>query len=191
MLSVRFSAEPSGYAGLGSIANLEPEFIKLDIALIRGIEGSPVKQHLVETLVRFANEQGTTVVAEGVERTAEYETVRALGVHLVQGFLLHRPERADAEVPAVVVANPQLREATLRRQLCQNADDTSFEYREFRDNRGGTSIGGTALVGMTCRNADGTTQTFNETELVSAGLSAQRKLVKRTGGELLARSRSA
>jgi EAL domain-containing protein (putative c-di-GMP-specific phosphodiesterase class I) len=102
----------SGYAGLGSIANLEPEFIKLDIALIRGIEGSPVKQHLVETLVRFANEQGTTVVAEGVERAEEYETVRSLGVHLVQGFFLHRPERADAEVPAVVVADQPTSPAT-------------------------------------------------------------------------------
>jgi EAL domain-containing protein (putative c-di-GMP-specific phosphodiesterase class I)/GGDEF domain-containing protein len=79
----------SGYAGLGSIANLEPDFIKLDISLITGIDGNPVKRNLVETMVRFANEQGTRVIAEGVERAEELSTVQALGVHLVQGFFVN------------------------------------------------------------------------------------------------------
>lgn len=79
----------SGYAGLGSIANLEPDFIKLDMSLIHGIDGNFIKQNLVETMVRFANEQGAMVIAEGVESEAEYETVRRLGVHLVQGFYLN------------------------------------------------------------------------------------------------------
>jgi EAL domain-containing protein (putative c-di-GMP-specific phosphodiesterase class I)/GGDEF domain-containing protein len=81
----------SGYAGLGSIANLEPDFIKLDISLINCIDTNFIKQNLVETMVRFANDQGAQVIAEGVERAEEYETVKSLGVHLVQGFFLHRP----------------------------------------------------------------------------------------------------
>jgi EAL domain-containing protein (putative c-di-GMP-specific phosphodiesterase class I)/GGDEF domain-containing protein len=81
----------SGYAGLGSIANLEPDFIKLDISLINCIDTNFIKQNLVETMVRFANDQGAKVIAEGVERAEEYETVKGLGVHLVQGFFLHRP----------------------------------------------------------------------------------------------------
>ncbi|HEX6052379.1 MAG TPA: EAL domain-containing protein [Gemmatimonadaceae bacterium] len=81
----------SGYAGLGSIANLEPDFIKLDISLINCIDTNFIKQNLVETMVRFANDQGAKVIAEGVERAEEYETVTGLGVHLVQGFFLHRP----------------------------------------------------------------------------------------------------
>jgi EAL domain-containing protein (putative c-di-GMP-specific phosphodiesterase class I)/GGDEF domain-containing protein len=85
----------SGYAGLGSIANLEPDFIKLDISLINCIDTNFIKQNLVETMVRFANDQGAQVIAEGVERAEEYETVKGLGVHLVQGFFLHRPS-ADA-----------------------------------------------------------------------------------------------
>ena len=86
----------SGYAGLGSIANLEPDFIKLDISLINCIDTNFIKQNLVETMVRFANDQGAMVIAEGVERAEEYETVKGLGVHLVQGFFLHRPsENAD------------------------------------------------------------------------------------------------
>ncbi|MGH7679879.1 MAG: EAL domain-containing protein [Gemmatimonadaceae bacterium] len=85
----------SGYAGLGSIANLEPDFIKLDISLITGIDTNFIKQNLVETLVRFANDHGAMVIAEGVERGEEFATVRNLGVHLVQGFFLHRPSGAD------------------------------------------------------------------------------------------------
>ena len=83
----------SGYAGLGSIANLEPDFIKLDLSLINGIDSNFIKQDLVATMVRFANDQGAKVIAEGVEHEAEYEMVKTLGVHLVQGFYLHRPEQ--------------------------------------------------------------------------------------------------
>ncbi len=82
----------SGYAGLGSIANLEPDFIKLDMSLINAIDTNFIKQNLVETMVRFANDQGAMVIAEGVERAEEYETVKSLGVHLVQGFFIHRPQ---------------------------------------------------------------------------------------------------
>ena len=96
----------SGYAGLGSIANLEPDFIKLDISLINCIDTNFIKQNLVETMVRFANDQGAKVIAEGVERAEEYETVKGLGVHLVQGFFLHRPSenalaRTTGETPVV------------------------------------------------------------------------------------------
>ena len=99
----------SGYAGLGSIANLEPDFIKLDISLINCIDTNFIKQNLVETMVRFANDQGAMVIAEGVERAEEFETVKELGVHLVQGFFLHRPSenavaRTTGETAAVRAA---------------------------------------------------------------------------------------
>jgi EAL domain-containing protein (putative c-di-GMP-specific phosphodiesterase class I)/GGDEF domain-containing protein len=81
----------SGYAGLGSIANLAPDYIKLDISLISNIDTNFLKQNLVETLVNFANGQNAMVIAEGVERKEEFETVRELGVHLTQGFFFHRP----------------------------------------------------------------------------------------------------
>lgn len=83
----------SGYAGLGSIANLAPDFIKLDISLISGIDSNFMKQNLVETMVQFANDHGIQVIAEGVEREEEYDAVRSLGVHLTQGFLFHEPGR--------------------------------------------------------------------------------------------------
>jgi EAL domain-containing protein (putative c-di-GMP-specific phosphodiesterase class I)/GGDEF domain-containing protein len=86
----------SGYAGLGSIANLEPDFIKLDISLINAIDTNFLKQNLVETMVKFATDHGAKVIAEGVERAEEFKTVKDLGVHLVQGFFLHRPSQSPA-----------------------------------------------------------------------------------------------
>jgi EAL domain-containing protein (putative c-di-GMP-specific phosphodiesterase class I)/GGDEF domain-containing protein len=91
----------SGYAGLGSIANLEPNFIKLDISLINCIDVNFNKQSLVEGMVRFANDQNAMVIAEGVETAEEYETVKQLGVHLVQGFYLHPPAPEPATPAAV------------------------------------------------------------------------------------------
>jgi EAL domain-containing protein (putative c-di-GMP-specific phosphodiesterase class I)/GGDEF domain-containing protein len=89
----RFAVDDAGngYAGLGSIANLEPDFIKLDLSLINAIDTNFIKQNLVETMVKFASDHGAKVIAEGVERAEEFATVKELGVELVQGFFLHRP----------------------------------------------------------------------------------------------------
>ena len=94
----------SGYAGLGSIANLEPDFIKLDISLINAIDTNFIKQNLVQTMVRFASDHGAMVIAEGVERAEEFKTVQDLGVHLVQGFFLHRPQSASSPIVESVIA---------------------------------------------------------------------------------------
>ncbi len=96
----RFAVDDAGrgYAGLGSIANLEPDFIKLDISLITSIDTNFIKQNLVETLVGFAQEQGAMVIAEGIERVEELETVKRLGVPLVQGFLINHARRVDGSI---------------------------------------------------------------------------------------------
>ncbi|HMI54612.1 MAG TPA: EAL domain-containing protein, partial [Gemmatimonadaceae bacterium] len=98
----------SGYAGLGSIANLEPDFIKLDMSLINCIDQNFIKQNLVETMVRFANEHGAMVIAEGVERSEEYEMVKSLGVHLVQGFFVHKPSTSAVTYRAPMHPAPAL-----------------------------------------------------------------------------------
>ena len=106
-MGYRFAVDDagSGYAGLGSIANLEPDFIKLDISLINAIDTNFIKQNLVQTMVRFANDHDAKVIAEGVERAEEFKTVQELGVHLVQGFYLHRPQSASSPiVPHVATA---------------------------------------------------------------------------------------
>jgi EAL domain-containing protein (putative c-di-GMP-specific phosphodiesterase class I) len=81
----------AGYAGLTSFATLEPEFVKLDMSLIRGVDASPIKQKLVRSMTGLCREMGMKVVAEGIETPAERDTVIALGCDLLQGYLYAKP----------------------------------------------------------------------------------------------------
>jgi EAL domain-containing protein (putative c-di-GMP-specific phosphodiesterase class I) len=81
----------AGYAGLSSFATLEPEVVKLDMSLIRGIEAAPVKKHIVESMTRLCRELDMKVVAEGIETTAELACILGLGCDYLQGYLLGRP----------------------------------------------------------------------------------------------------
>ena len=57
----------SGYSGLKSIAEIRPDYIKIDMSLIRGIDTNPVKRALLETFVAFSEKIGSKIVAEGIE----------------------------------------------------------------------------------------------------------------------------
>jgi EAL domain-containing protein (putative c-di-GMP-specific phosphodiesterase class I) len=81
----------AGYAGLQHILSLQPDVIKLDLALIRNVDTDPARRALCACLMRFADEIGAEVVAEGIETLGEFETVRALGIRWGQGFYLGRP----------------------------------------------------------------------------------------------------
>jgi EAL domain-containing protein (putative c-di-GMP-specific phosphodiesterase class I) len=83
----------SGYAGLSSFTLLEPAMAKLDMSLIRGIDSHPGKQAIVRSMCRLCDELGILVVAEGVEKEAERDSVVALGCNLLQGYLFARPQR--------------------------------------------------------------------------------------------------
>ncbi len=92
----------AGYAGLSSFANLEPDIVKLDMALVRGIDREPIKQKIVGALISVCAELGIMVIAEGIETVPERETVVSLGCRFLQGFLFARP---TAPFPAVVWGN--------------------------------------------------------------------------------------
>jgi EAL domain-containing protein (putative c-di-GMP-specific phosphodiesterase class I) len=81
----------AGYAGLTSFASLEPDFVKLDMSLVRQIDRSKTKQKLVGSMIKVCTELGVEVVAEGVETFAERDTLVGLGCDLLQGFLLGTP----------------------------------------------------------------------------------------------------
>ncbi len=80
-----------GYSGLNSFAALEPDAVKLDMSLIRGIEKAPTKRRMVRALASLCRELGTPLVAEGVETRAELDTLLELGADWLQGFLFARP----------------------------------------------------------------------------------------------------
>jgi EAL domain-containing protein (putative c-di-GMP-specific phosphodiesterase class I) len=82
----------AGYAGLRHILELHPDLIKLDIALVRGVDSDPARQALVSGMRHFANQTGTLLLAEGVETPEEAKTLASLGVDFAQGYLYGRPE---------------------------------------------------------------------------------------------------
>ena len=81
----------AGFASLKHIVRLRPEFIKLDLFLIREIHKDPVKQAVVAGMLGVASQIGGKVIAEGVESAAELRALSELGVEWAQGYYLGRP----------------------------------------------------------------------------------------------------
>ncbi len=90
----------SGYAGLTALAELDPDFIKFDMSLIRDLHLHPVKQRLIRRMHQFATEIGARTISEGVETPDERDAVLATGCTLMQGYFFARPARGFEPVPA-------------------------------------------------------------------------------------------
>jgi EAL domain-containing protein (putative c-di-GMP-specific phosphodiesterase class I)/CheY-like chemotaxis protein len=88
----------AGYASFRHILELRPDFVKLDIGLVRGIDSDDVRQALVAGIVYFAERTGCRLVAEGIETIGERDRLQKLGVEYGQGFLLARPAPVDVLV---------------------------------------------------------------------------------------------
>ncbi|MEW5741628.1 MAG: EAL domain-containing protein [Myxococcota bacterium] len=86
----------AGYAGLTTFAQVQPEFVKLDGSLVRGIEQDRPRQVVVSSMMNVARDLGTHVIAEAIETSAERRQLEALGVDLMQGYLFCRPEKPFA-----------------------------------------------------------------------------------------------
>jgi EAL domain-containing protein (putative c-di-GMP-specific phosphodiesterase class I) len=81
----------AGYASLQHVLRLRPEYVKLDRGLIADADADPAKLALIEAVGLFAARLDAALVAEGIERRAEQETLAGLAVPLGQGFLFGRP----------------------------------------------------------------------------------------------------
>ncbi len=83
----------AGYAGLSSFSQLNPDIAKLDMSLVRDIDRSSPKQSIVRSMLDVCQKElGVTVVCEGVETTAERDTLDGLGCETQQGYLFGRPQ---------------------------------------------------------------------------------------------------
>lgn len=81
----------AGYSSLHTVAEIEPDYLKFDISLVRDIHLSPIKRDLLESLVDLARKIDAKVIAEGVEKPEEYQTLRSMGVTFGQGYYFARP----------------------------------------------------------------------------------------------------
>ncbi|TBU97137.1 EAL domain-containing protein [Phytopseudomonas dryadis] len=99
----------AGHSGLTLLADFQPDLIKLDMALIRGIDQDKARQAIVRGIVGICADLGVTVIAEGIETAAERDFLADSGIELMQGYWFARPRFqglpaiAEAAWPA---ANP-------------------------------------------------------------------------------------
>jgi len=84
----------AGYAGLTSFAQLEPEVVKVDMSLVRGVDRSATKQKLLGSIIGLCHDLEIQMIAEGIETEQERDTLIRLGGDLCQGYLFARPGRS-------------------------------------------------------------------------------------------------
>lgn len=91
----------SGYGSMNLLARLRPDFVKLDMELIRGVDQDEYKSQVAGKLLELAQELGIKTIAEGIETAAEWEWCRDHGADYAQGYLFARPA-APPPLPSVV-----------------------------------------------------------------------------------------
>ncbi|MEX3015332.1 sensor domain-containing phosphodiesterase [Gymnodinialimonas hymeniacidonis] len=107
-IGVRIAVDDAGagYSGLQQIARLKPELIKLDRTLVSGIDTDQALRALCAAVMHYTKETGALLVAEGIETEAEAETLRELGVHRGQGWLLGKPLPLDEALATARTLGP-------------------------------------------------------------------------------------
>lgn len=95
----------AGFSSLQSIAKIRPDFIKMDMSLVHGVDSDPVKKALLETFVTLADKIGCSIIAEGIETESQLNALIKMGVHYGQGFFLGRPVSPKAYPAAELCLN--------------------------------------------------------------------------------------
>ena len=91
----------AGYAGLGLLADFQPDLIKIDMKLVRDVDRSHARQTILAAILYVARELGIQVLAEGIETEGEFAALKAAGVTLFQGYYFAKP--AFEALPTVEV----------------------------------------------------------------------------------------
>jgi EAL domain-containing protein (putative c-di-GMP-specific phosphodiesterase class I) len=117
----------AGYAGLTHILELRPQIVKLDRALVSGIDRDEAKRVLVETIGNATGRLDAWLLAEGIERPEELDVLVGMGVPLGQGYALGRPSAPWSSVPPAMAA--RIRLATSRRDTGGTTIERVLEER--------------------------------------------------------------
>ncbi|MCJ0974425.1 EAL and GGDEF domain-containing protein [Pseudomonas sp. PS1] len=98
----------AGYSSLRMWSELRPDYVKIDRYFIDGIHRDAVKREFVGSILKIAHASRAQVIAEGIELREELRVLADMGVDLVQGYLLGRPEeQPDADVAKLLPSNPE------------------------------------------------------------------------------------
>jgi diguanylate cyclase (GGDEF)-like protein len=88
----------AGYSGLNLISEVNPNYIKLDMKLIRGIDSDNLKYALVKGMVELSKASNISLIAEGIETFDEFTTLAKLGVQFGQGYYIQKPSTEIYEI---------------------------------------------------------------------------------------------
>lgn len=116
----------AGASALAALAHVDPDVVKIDMSLVRGIDTDERKQRLVEVICRFAHASNLQVVAEGIETEAEAATCARLGAGLLQGYIFGKAESLrptvlrNANAPSLPPQPPRSNSATRRRAVAMS-----------------------------------------------------------------------
>jgi diguanylate cyclase (GGDEF)-like protein len=99
----------AGYSGLTLLAETHPQYIKIDMELVRNIDKDSLKQALMKTFHQFSIVTGIKIIAEGIETLDELNCLIDIGIEYGQGYLLQRPSEGFLSL------SPNIKEAILRR----------------------------------------------------------------------------
>ncbi len=91
----------AGYSGLEQIVHLRPNYVKLDMSMVREIDTSFVKQQILRAFRSMAEKIDARLIAEGIETRGELQMVRDIGADFVQGHLLAEPKAAIQTAPNI------------------------------------------------------------------------------------------
>jgi diguanylate cyclase (GGDEF)-like protein len=96
-----------GFSSLRLWSELRPEFIKIDMHFVQGVDRDPIKLQFLKSIQHIAESCGTQVIAEGVETEAELKVVKDIGIAFGQGYFIARPSpipplQATAETDRVI-----------------------------------------------------------------------------------------
>ena len=92
----------AGYSGLSLLAEIRPQYLKIDMSLIRDVDKDGLKQALLKTLYDFCLVTNIKMIAEGIETVNELNTLIDIGVHYGQGYFIQRPSAEFKELSAPV-----------------------------------------------------------------------------------------
>jgi diguanylate cyclase (GGDEF)-like protein len=92
-----------GFSSLRLWSELRPEYVKVDMHFVQGVNSDPLKQQFLKSIQSIALSSGTQVIAEGIETAAEFRTVHDIGIAGGQGYFIARPDHSPSPHPSASV----------------------------------------------------------------------------------------
>ncbi len=115
-----------GFSSLRLWSEMRPEYIKIDMHFVQGVDHDPIKLQFLKSIQQIADSCGTKVIAEGIETEGELRVVKDIGIALGQGYFIARPSHtppllASSETGSIISSNKiaifPRRDSTNRSQL--------------------------------------------------------------------------